>query len=87
MEFLYRDTEAVRIAADLIQREQTVVDIQGRIFEAFRHDRSGHLLEFADKTALLCLSSSLADAWYLSSSMSCTKPNSARLTAGLRRCA
>ena len=54
MQFLRGDAKAVRIMAHLVEREQPVVDVEGGIFEAFGHDRRGHLLELAHKALLLC---------------------------------
>ena len=87
MQFFWGDTKAVRIATHFIQREQTVIEIQGCILKALRHDRGSHLLKLADKTTLLCLLVGARRRLILSSSMSRTNANSSRLTVGLRRCA
>src|SRR4029079_8210282 len=39
--------ESPRIAADLVQRDQPVVDIEARVFHCLRHDRPGELLQTA----------------------------------------
>ena len=49
MQRLRRDTELVRLAADLVQRHQTVVDVERRVFDALGRHRARHLLELADE--------------------------------------
>src|ERR1700736_5606522 len=39
-------SEPVKIAPDVIQRDQAVVTVKGGIFQAFGHYRAGELLEF-----------------------------------------
>ena len=40
-----RDTEAARIEADIVQRYQAVIDIEGRVVHALGHHRGGIRLE------------------------------------------
>ena len=41
-----RSSEAVKIASNIIQRDQAVVTVKSRIFHPFCHHRAGELLEF-----------------------------------------
>src|SRR4051794_41526754 len=52
MELLDRAAEALRLAPDLIQRGETIVDIKDRILEPFRHDRAGSLLKLQDELSV-----------------------------------
>ena len=49
MKSLRRHAETSGIAADLIQREQPVINVKDGVLEAFRHERPGHLLEAHDE--------------------------------------
>ena len=40
-----RDAEAARIEADIVQRYQAVIDIEGRVVHALGHHRGGIRLE------------------------------------------
>ena len=42
-----------RVAADLVQRDQPVVDVERRVLDALRRHRAGHLLELADEPQVL----------------------------------
>ena len=86
VQLLRRDAEAVRIAADLVERQQAVVDIKGRILQPLAMTGAVTCWNLPTKRRCSAWSSSLADAGYFSSSMSRTKSNSARLTAGFLRC-
>src|SRR5579864_8847530 len=46
MEILDADTEFAGISADLIQRNEAVIAVEGGVFDSLRHDGSRHLLEF-----------------------------------------
>ena len=48
-----RTAETLRGAADLVQREQPVVEVEGGVLEPLGHDRRGHLLKLAGEAALL----------------------------------
>src|SRR5205085_4450802 len=45
--------ELLRIAADLIQGRQPVIDIEGGVFQAFGHNWAGKLLELEHEVAVL----------------------------------
>ena len=47
------EAELRRIGADLVQREQPVVDVERRVLDALRRDRAGDLLELADEPRAL----------------------------------
>ena len=55
MEGRQRAAELVRVAAHLVERNQAVVDVEGRVFGAFGHDRPGRLLEAGDEIQKLPL--------------------------------
>src|SRR3981081_4713253 len=44
-----RGSEAVEIASDIIQRNQTVVTVKGSVFQSLSHHRTGELLDFHGK--------------------------------------
>src|SRR5439155_26428677 len=48
-----RGTEAARVAADLVERHQTVVSVERRIFVSLGGDRAGRLLEPQDEIETL----------------------------------
>ena len=47
------DAEPARVAADLVERDQAVVDVEGRVLDSLGHHRRGHLLELAGEPPLL----------------------------------
>ena len=47
------DAEADRVAADLVERHQAVVDVKGRVLDPLGRHRRGHLLELAGESPLL----------------------------------
>src|ERR1041384_5138242 len=47
------DPELLRFAADFIERREAVVNVEGCVLNALRHDRGGHLLEFQDEMRML----------------------------------
>ena len=57
VEFRDRQRVAARIAADLVERQQAVVTIEGGILERLRHHRPGELLHLEGESAharMLC---------------------------------
>src|ERR1700733_10730990 len=46
MELSRRDSEPVKIAAHIVQRNQAVIAVKGSVFQAFGHYWAGGLLEF-----------------------------------------
>ena len=56
MKFLHAHAEFVGGGAHLVQRNKTVVNIKGGIFQAFGHHRSGELLKFQSKCQALLAS-------------------------------
>src|SRR6202162_5534871 len=44
------DSKPAKIAANVVQRNQPVVSVKGRVFQAFRHYRARELLEFHRKS-------------------------------------
>jgi hypothetical protein len=52
VELLRRQAEPSRVAADLVQRYQPIEAVEGRIFHAFCHYRTGELLKAHDQLAL-----------------------------------
>ena len=55
MEVLDRDVEARGVAADLVQREQPVPAVEGRVLDAFRVHRRRRLLEAKDERVVAAL--------------------------------
>ena len=49
------DPEAARVGADLVQREQPHVAVEGRVLDALRHHRAGRLLEARDELVVAAL--------------------------------
>ncbi len=47
------ESELLRLAADLVERRQPIVNIKDRVLEPFRHNRSGKLLEFEHEMHVL----------------------------------
>ena len=53
MEDLRRGAEVVRLASDLIECDEPVIDIEGRILDALGGDGAGALLKFHHKAEML----------------------------------
>src|SRR6185436_15851441 len=49
MEFIDRDAKTVRIAADVVEREQPARNVERRVLEALGHQRPGELLKAHDE--------------------------------------
>ena len=49
VEFRDGQAEARRVAADLVQRQQPAVAVEGRVLDALRHHRRRRLLEAGDE--------------------------------------
>src|SRR5437868_12371990 len=49
MESLDAEAKLLRLASDLVQRRQSVVNVKNRILESLRHDRAGELLKLENK--------------------------------------
>src|SRR5262249_1112356 len=47
------ETKLLRFAADFIERRETVVNVEHRVFETLGHDRSGELLKLQDEMDVL----------------------------------
>ena len=79
------DAEPAGLAADLVERDQAVVDVEGRVLDPLGRHRRRHLLELAGEPPLLgpvlLAERSRASS---SSSMSRMKRNTRRLRSGLR---
>ena len=45
--------ELLRLAADFVERRQTVINVEHRVLESLRHDRPGELLEFENEMHVL----------------------------------
>src|SRR5260221_4313795 len=52
MEMLNRNPKLSRITADFVQGGQTIEDIKCSVFQPFRHDRAGALLELVNELQL-----------------------------------
>ena len=53
MELRHVDAEMLRFAADLVERDEPVINVERRILQPLRHDRPGALLEFHHKVFVL----------------------------------
>jgi hypothetical protein len=52
VELVDRQPEVVRLAADFVERGQSVVDVEGGVLDPLGHDRAGRLLELHHELAL-----------------------------------
>ncbi len=52
MKVVGRDSEGIHRAADVIRRNEAVVDVEGGVLHALGHDRAGQLLEFQREVQL-----------------------------------
>jgi hypothetical protein len=55
VERLHRESEAAWIAADLVQRQQPGVAVEGRVLDALGHHRASRLLETRDELVVTAL--------------------------------
>ena len=51
VEVLHREARRRRLAADFVERDEPVEDVEGRVLDALRGDRPGALLELEHEIA------------------------------------